>query len=226
MIFCRQVFWNLTTALWASTPETLNRNRAIARVFKATQYGYYHVRFWTFLACLLFRTNDRISRGIANKGTAKDDENVNALHSEIFLLSCFHQVQWPQFLSIQCFIKFNGLSFCLFIWRYLLSERGVYKLFITFSNTQQIILRVPKNKTKTGNLFQIKSQLLLRQDTPKRVAPSSSKIHVSKLVIKPLKLFLLLEDLTGSLSDGSAGIIFFPLWRHQLCLFARANTAN
>jgi len=57
----------------------------------------------------------------------------------------------------------------------------------------------------------IKSQLLFRLDTPRRVPPSSSKTDVSILILKPLKLLLLPENLNGSVSDGSAGKIFFAL---------------
>jgi len=107
--------------------------------------------------------------------------------------------------------SFNGLRFVYSFSGIFYQNLEVISYLLPLQTHITIIFCVPKNKTKTGNVFQIKSQLLSRLDTPKRVTPSSSKIDVSILIIKPLKLFLLPENLTGSLSDGSAVKIFFAL---------------
>lgn len=127
--------------------------------------------------------------------------------------SCYRVfIRWSPFLFIHLAVSFTRTRRLLVIY---------YIHTHTHTHYNNIMCAEKQNENRKRVL--IKSQLLFRLDTPRRVPPSSSKTDVSILILKPLKLLLLPENLNGSVSDGSAGKIFFALWRQKYA-FSRART--
>lgn len=110
----------------------------------------------------------RKSRGKTNHYTAKVVENKTVFFPHRVF------IRWPPFP----FTHFRGIF----------NQTREVITYLLHSQTHiTIILCDPKNKTKTENAFQIKSQLLFRLQASARLPPSSCKTDVSTYIFKRLK---------------------------------------